>query len=146
MKDLQILSNAFLGKLISNFLIIPINLSHLLSLLFICSVKLSHLSNISHRCFWDWLVLTSVLLKVKGTELLLSAFLEKITSCGCLFGSGLSYISHWKSQSLTFCKSWFSSPCEVSLLRTCEKRDASSAKILQVDWMLSCKSFMYIKT
>ena len=126
-------------------MIIPINLSHLLILLFICSVKLSRLSNISPWCFWDWQVVTSVLLKIKGRELLLSAFLEKITSCACLFGSGLNCIFHWKAQSLTFCKSLFSSSCEVSLLKTWEKRNMSSVKILQADWMLSGKSFMYIK-
>ena len=114
-------------------MIIPINLSHLLILLFICSVKLSRLSNISPWCFWDWQVVTSVLLKIKGRELLLSAFFEKTTSCACLFGSGLNCIFHWKAQSLTFCKSLFSSSCEVSCW-TCK-----------VDQMLSGKSLMYIK-
>ena len=33
----------------------------------------------------------------------------------------------------------------MSLLRPWEKRDVSSAKILQVDQMLSGKSLMYIK-
>ena len=99
-------------------MIIPINLSHLLILLFICSVKLSRLSNISHRYFWDWQVLTSVLLKLKGRELLLTAFLEKVTSCACLFGSGLNCIFHWKTQPISFCKSLFSSSCEMSLLKT----------------------------
>ena len=126
-------------------MIIPINLSHLLILLFICSVKLSRLSNICPRCFWDWQALTLVLVRVKGRELLLSAFLEKITYCACLFGSELNCIFHWKAQSLTFCRSLFSSSCEVSLLKKWEKRDVSSAKILQADWMLSGKSFMYIK-
>ena len=102
-------------------MIIPINLSFLLILLFICSVKWIHLSNISPRCFRDRQVLTSALLKVKGREYLLSAFFEKITSCACLFGSGLNCIFHWKAQSLTFCKSLFSSSCEVSLLKTLEK-------------------------
>ena len=142
---MQVLSNSSLGKLIYNFLIISINLSHLFILLFICSVKLSCLSNISPGCFWDWQALTSVWLKVKGRELLLSAFLEKITSCSCFFGSELNCIFTWKVQSLTFCKSEFSSSCEVSLLRAWEKKDVPSAKILQVNRMLSGKSFMYIK-
>ena len=56
-------------------MIIPINLYHLLILLlFICSVKLNRSSNISPRCFWDWQVLISVLLKVKGRQLLVSVF------------------------------------------------------------------------
>ena len=121
------------------------NLSHLLILLFICSLKLRRSSNTSPRCFWDWQVLTSVLLKVNGRGLLLSTFLEKITSCACFFGLGLNCVFHWKAQSLTFCKSWFSSSCEVTLSRTWEKRDVSSAKILLVDQMLSGKPFMYIK-
>ena len=79
------------------------------------------------------------LLRVKGRELLLSAFLEKTASCACLFGSELNCIFHWKAQSLAFCKSLFSSSCEVSLLKTREKRDVSSAKILQVDWIYLMK-------
>ena len=42
-------------------------------------------------------------------------------------------------------KSLFNTPCDLYLSKTCEKKDVSSAKILQVDRIFSGKSLMYIR-
>ena len=54
------------------------------------------------------------------------------------------FVGIWKAL-LIICKSLFNSLCDLHLPKTCEKRDVSSAKILQVDWMLSGKSLIYIR-
>ena len=72
-------------------------------------------------------------------------FFEKYTSCACLLGPGLNCILHWKVQFLRAYKSLFGSLCDMDLSETFQNRDVSSTKILQVDWMLSGKSLMYIK-
>ena len=48
------------------------------------------------------------------------------------------------AQLLITCKSLFISLCDLYLSETCEKRDVSSAKFLQVDRMLCGKSLMYM--
>ena len=99
----------------------------------------------SPKCFWVEQITTFALLNVKGREFWLFDFFEKYTSCACFLGSGLNCIFHWKPQLLITCKSLFYSLCDLYLSKTCEKRDVPSAKILQVDWMLSGKSLMYIR-
>ena len=59
----------------------------------------------------------------------------------CLFlAIWINCIFHWKAQ---FLLSHYS--CDLYLSKICEKRDMSSAKMLQVDWMVSGKSLMYIE-
>ena len=70
-------------------------------------------------------------------------FFEKYTFFACLFGSGLNCIFHWKAQLLIICRSLLNSLCDLYLSKAYEKRDVSSAKNLQVDWMLSGKSLIY---
>ena len=100
-------------------------------------------SSTKPKCFWEEQV-KRYLLNVTKSELTLLAFFEKYTFYTCLLGYGLSRIFHWEAQLFIACKSLFSSLCDVYLSERCGKRDIPSAKILQVDWMLSGKSLMHI--
>ena len=127
-------------------MITPIILWYLFTLLWIRWLKLNRLSSNSPKCLWVDQFTTSALLNVTGREISLFDFFGKYTSCACLLGSKWNYIFHWKSQLLITCKSL----CKTIffyfyLSKTCEKRDVSSAKTLQVDWMLSSKLLMYIR-
>ena len=85
------------------------------------------------------------IIKCYRKRVFIALFFEKYTSCACLLGSGLNSIFHWKAWLLITCKSIFNTLCDLYLSKTCEKRDASSAKVLQVDWMLSGKSLTHIR-
>ena len=88
---------------------------------------------------------TLLLLKVRSSNFWLPAFLEKYSSLACLFRSGLNCILHWKAQFFINSKSLFKVAQETCLSKTLKKREVSSANILQLDSMLSGKSFMYTK-
>ena len=103
------------------------------------------MSSNSPKCLWVELVTTFALLNVTGREFLLFDFFKKFISCACLLGSGINYNFNWKAQLLITCNSLFNSLSDLYLSKTCEKRNVSSAKTLQVDWMLSGKSLLYIR-
>ena len=67
-------------------------------------------------------------------------FREKITSFGCLLGSGLIYIFHWQAHWLIFHQSEFNSITVLFTSKTFEKRKVSSAKILHVEVIPSGRS------
>ena len=90
----------------------------------------------SYRCFLEWQDLSLVLLKVYRIKFLLWTYFGK---------NHLNRSFYWKAQLLTFCKSQFSSSCEVSLSRTLGKKRCVIGKNWQVNRMLTGKSFIYIK-
>ena len=67
----------------------------ILSLSLKCSWKSSLVSKIIPKCLWVVYWITTVLLKFNDGWFGLLSFLEKVTSCACLFGSRLKLISHW---------------------------------------------------
>ena len=126
-------------------MIISINLSHLLILLFICSLKICRSSNISPRCFWDWQVLISVLLMVRGKELLLSAFLEKnLFLCLLFLGQDWIAFSNEKPNYLPFVNHNTGHLAKF-LCQEHGKKESVICKNFQVNRTLSGKSFMYSK-
>ena len=70
---------------------------------------------------------------------------RKYTSWACLLRSGLNCIFHRKPQLNITCRSLLNSLCDVYLSRTLKEKVVSSAKILQLDLILSVKPSMYSK-
>ena len=74
-----------------------------------------------------------LLFKLNGGWKLFFDFLEKITSFVCLLESGLICIFYWKAHFLIFSWPEFNSFADISISWTFEKREVSSAKILNID-------------
>ena len=68
-----------------------------------------------------------------------------MTSCACLFGSGLKLIFHRKTHLFIFAKSLFSLRADVLLSWITENKDVSSANSLAFEGNPSHKSLIYIK-
>ena len=91
------------------------------------SVKVNFESNKIPKCFGDLHDEALALLKTKvGCDTFFN-FLLKMISWDYLLGSGLKLIFHWKTESLIFVKSLFSSFAEVVMSCVTENRDVSSA-------------------
>ena len=103
--DLYIVSREGLVNIFCNFLNNPIVLMILLSLSLRCSWKSSLVSKIITVCSWivDWM--TTVLLKFNDGWFGLLSFLENITSCACLLGSGLKLNFHCNAHLCIFFRS-----------------------------------------
>ena len=84
-------------------------------------------------------------LKVIDECLILTVFLENITSCTCLYRSGLKVIFHLYAQWGFFFRSLSSWLALILGWYTVESNDVSSANNLTVDCKLSERSFMYIR-
>ena len=89
-----------------------------------CSSKFSLQSKSISRCFCHATWRTEFSLKINARWLVLVILREKISSWGCLRGSGLKLIFHWYAQGLIFHKSLLISFTEVFLPYTTEKREA----------------------
>ena len=88
-----------------------------------CSSKFSLQSKSISRCFCHATWWTEFSLKINARWLVLVILREKISSWGCLRGSGLKLIFHWYAQGLIFHKSLLISFTEVFLPYTTEKRE-----------------------
>ena len=143
--DLYIVSSGALVNIFCNFLNNPIVLLILLSLSLRCSWKSSLVSKIIPRCLWfvDWM--TTVLLKFNDGWFGLLSFLEKISSCGYLLGSGLKLIFHWNAHLFIFFRSSFKFFADKVISWTTENREVSSANSLGFEIKLSERSLTNIK-
>ena len=126
-----------------NFLNNQIVLLILLSLSLRCFWKSSLVSKTIPRSLWfvDWM--TTVLLKFDDGWFGLLSFLEKISSCACLLGSGLKLIFHWNSHLFIFFRSSFKFFADNVISWTTENREISSA--LGFEIKLSERSLINIK-
>ena len=73
------------------------------------------------------------------------SFLEKITSCVCLLGSGLKLNFHWKAHRFILERSLLSSKVVITESWITKKREVSSAKSLVLEDKPSAKSLIHIK-
>ena len=132
--ELYIVSSGALVNIFYNFLNNLIVWVILLSLCLRCSWKSSLLSKIISRCLWfvDWM--TIVLLKFNDGWFGLLSFLEKITSCACLLGSGLKLIFHWNVHLFIFFRSSFKFFADKIISWTTKNREVSSANSFKNWW------------
>ena len=89
--------------------------------------------------------MNTVLLKFNDGWFGLLSFLEKITSCACLLGSGLKLIFHWNAHLFIFFRSSFKFFADKVISWTTEKKEASSANSLGFETKLSERSLINIK-
>ena len=71
-------------------------------MVFKCLLKVNLLSRNNPKCSWRVVCGTTFSLKNKGGWLVVCTLCEKISSCGCLVGSGLKFIFHWNAHSPVF--------------------------------------------
>ena len=106
-------------------------------------------NNVSSRmipqCSWEEVLLTWLILNIKGGCGVFFNFCLKITSYACLLMSGLKLIFHCNAQSWTLSRSSFNSFTEASTLKTAENNEVSSAKSFAPDEKSSVKSLIYIE-
>ena len=95
--------------------------------------------------FWEKVLLTWLLLNIKGEWGVFFNFRQKIIFCACLLVSGLKLVFHCNAQSRNFARSSFNSFAEVSTLKTTESSDLSSAKSFALEDKSFVKSLIYIK-
>ena len=139
---LYIVSSGSLVNIFCNFFNNPIVLLVLLSLSLKCSWKCSLVCKIIPRCLWvnDWMA--TVLLKFNDEWFGLLGFLEKITSCACLLGSGLKLIFYWNAYLFIFFRSSFKFFADKVISWTTENREVSSGNSLGFEIKLSKRSLI----
>ena len=145
MKDLPIVTNDRLGKIIWSLRNSPMNLLTLSVVFFKCLPKFDLSSKNIPRCFWYRFWFTGILLKINTGWFGFLILREKMTSWACLEGSGLKLIFHWKPQLHILMKSFFNSFAYVFLLWTTEKGEVPSAKGQGLDDKPVDKSLMWTK-
>ena len=143
--NLYIVSSEALVTIFCNFLKNPIVLLILLSLNLRCSLKSSLVSKIIPRCLWFVDCMATVLLKFNDGWFGLLSFLEKITSCACLLGSGLKLIFHRNADLFIFFRSPFKFFADKVISWTTENREVSSANSLGFEIKFSERSLINIK-
>ena len=89
--------------------------------------------------------MTTILLKFNDGWFGLLSFLEKITSCACLLGSGLKLIFHWNAHLFIFFRSSFKFFADKVISWTTENREVSSANSLGFEIRLSKRSLVNIR-
>ena len=105
--DLYIVTNDRLDKHSWSLHSSPMDVLTLLAIYLKCSPKFYFSSKNKPRCFWYWVCITWLLLKINSGWLGFLIFWEKITSWASVEGSGLKLIIHWYAQLLIFIGSLF---------------------------------------
>ena len=107
-------------------------------------LEIQHSIRNHSKCFWviDWVTMLLLTINESWDDFLILR--KKRTSWGCLLGSWLKLIFHWKVQLFILFKSSFKFFADKSLSNTRE-RDVSTAKSLGFETKFSDKSFKYIE-
>ena len=98
-----------------------------------CSTKFNFSSKKKPRCFWYWVFITWLLLKINSGRLGFLILREKITSWASLGGSGLKLTFHWYAELLLFSRSLFKVLADKLVSRITKNRDVPPAKSLGFD-------------
>ena len=109
-----------------------------------CSWNFNLVSGIKPRCLWLSDNLTWDWLRESGLGLLITILREKQTSIACFLGLGLKSIFHWKDRFLIIVRPSFNSRSDFLISWHFENKDVPFANILQIDWLQSGKSLIYI--
>ena len=111
----------------------------------ICLPNVSLESSVKPRYLCLGNCLTMMSLKIFGRWAGLFLLQDNITSTACLLTSGLNCIFHWKTHCLIRLRPLFKTVAKVSSPYTTVRREASSAKSLASELMLSTRSLVYAK-
>ena len=110
-----------------------------------CSSKFSFLPNCIPKCFWEFVLATAMLLKVKGGWDVTDLLREKINSWPYLEISGLKLIFHWKVHCIILAKSLFKSFVTLLILCTVANNEVLSTNKFGLHWRSSDKSLIQIR-